>query len=115
MTESPKISKTLNVVLWLAQALLAATFFWAAYMKLFSSPEQLANMWPWTAHNSGLVKFTGVIDLLGGLGLILSGIFNVWPKLTVVAAYGSIALMVSASVFHISRGEGSQIGFNIFV
>ena len=27
----------------------------------------------------------------------------------------TIALMIVASAFHIARGEGSQIGFNIFV
>jgi hypothetical protein len=35
-------------------------------------------------------------------------------QLTVYAAYCTIALMTAAGIFHISRGEASQIGVNIF-
>ncbi|PIQ14343.1 MAG: hypothetical protein COW67_14355, partial [Flavobacteriales bacterium CG18_big_fil_WC_8_21_14_2_50_32_9] len=37
------------------------------------------------------------------------------PKMTIYASYGTIALMIGASIFHISRGETAQISFNIFV
>jgi putative oxidoreductase len=60
------------------------------------------------------VKLTGILDLLAGLGLVLPGLFRIQPKLTVYAAYGIIALMIAASIFHISRGEASLIGVNIF-
>lgn len=115
MTETTRISKGLNVTAWIAQGLLSLTFIWAAYMKLFSPADELAKMWPWTAGNTSLVKLTGLIDLLAGLGLVLPGILRLRPKLIVYAAYGTIALMVAASVFHILRGEASQIGFNVFV
>jgi hypothetical protein len=84
-------------------------------MKLFQSPEALAKMWPWTADNTLLVKLTGVLDLLAGLGLILPGLLNIQPKLTLYTAYATVALMLAACIFHISRGEVSAIGFNIFV
>ncbi len=108
-------SKTLNILLWIAQGLLALTFIWAAYMKLFAPVAEINKMWPWTINNAGLVKFTGVVDLLAGVGLILPALLRIQPKLTVFAAYGTILLMVAASAFHIARGEASQIGFNIFV
>jgi putative oxidoreductase len=110
-----KPSKTLNLFLWITQFLLAATFLWAAYMKLFQSPDKLAAMWPWTANNQFLVKFTGVIDLLAGIGVVLPAVVRIQPKLAVFTAYGIIALMITASIFHVTRGEASQIGFNIFV
>jgi len=115
MTNEQKISKTLNVILWIAQILLAITFAWASAMKLFQPADKLAAMWPWTAEHRGLVKLTGVLDLLAGIGLIFPMLLRIRPKLTIYAAYGTIALMIAASVFHISRGEGSQIGINIFV
>lgn len=111
----PQSSKALNVALWAAQALLALTFAWAAYMKLFSPAGRLAAMWPWTANNETLVKVTGIVDLAGGLGLVLPMLLRIRPVLTVYAAYGVILLMIAASAFHISRGEASQIGFNVFV
>ncbi|MGZ3931640.1 MAG: DoxX family protein [Bacteroidia bacterium] len=112
MTAEQKPSTILNIFLWIAQALLAVTFLWAGSMKLFN-PDGLP--WPWIKENPGLVKITGVFDLLAGLGLVLPALLRIQPKLTVYAAYGTIALMIAASVFHISRGEASQIGFNIFV
>ncbi|MBT1701032.1 DoxX family protein [Fulvivirgaceae bacterium PWU4] len=107
-----KTSKALNVVLWATQILLAVTFLWAGSMKIFK-PGALP--WPWVKENPGLVTITGVVDLLAGLGLVLPALLRIQPRLTVYAAYGTILLMIAASIFHISRGEGSQIGFNIFV
>ncbi len=114
MTNGPTRINVLNILLWIAQGLLAASFIWAGSMKLFSSPEKLAALWPWTADNTSLVKLTGVLDLLAGIGLILPGLLRTKPQLTVYAAYGTILLMIAASIFHLSRGEGAQIGANIF-
>ncbi|WP_417940348.1 DoxX family protein [Flavobacterium sp. RS13.1] len=112
--ETTTSSKGLNITLWIAQALIALTLIWGAYAKLLQPIEETAKMLPWALDNPGLVKFTGIIDLLGGLGIILPAALRVQPKLTVLAAYGVIVLMIVASVFHISRGEASLIGMNIF-
>jgi uncharacterized membrane protein YphA (DoxX/SURF4 family) len=114
MAQQQKISKALNISLWVAQILLAASLIWAASLKLFQPTDKLAQMWPWVAQvPNALVKFTGLIDLLGGLGLILPGLLRIQPKLTYIAALCIVALMVVAGIFHISRGEASQIGANI--
>ena len=105
-----KKSKGMNIALWTAQVVLAAGFVWAASMKLFQAPEKLAEMWPWAGENPVLVKVTGVFDLLAGIGLLLPRL----PKLNLLAALGTIALMISAIVFHVSRGEASVIGINVF-
>src|ERR1044071_2475183 len=110
MTTEQKTSKTINIILWIAQGLLAATFIWAGCMKLFK-PEDLP--FPWVKENPNLVLITGIVDLLGGLGIVLPTLLRVQPKLTIFAAYGIIALMSIASIFHISRGESKDIGFNI--
>ncbi len=116
MTNTQTPSKALNISLWILQALLAATLIWAAMMKLGKSPQELAAMWPWAGEVSPtLVKLTGIVDLLGGLGLILPALLRIKPALTPVAALGVVALMICASVFHITRGEASQIGFNVIV
>ena len=113
MTTTVK-SKGLNIALWVAQALICLTLVWAGYAKLFQPIEETAKMLPWALENPGLVKFTGIVDLLGGIGIVLPAALRIQPKLTVLAAYGVIALMIAASVFHISRGESSMIGMNIF-
>lgn len=112
--QTNKSSKTLNIALWIAQGLLALIFLWATYTKLFLSLEEASKMLPWAKDHPSLVKFTGIIELLGAAGIILPTALKIQPKITILAAYGIIALMISASVFHISRGEVSLIGMNIF-
>lgn len=112
MTSEQKTSKTTNIILWITQGLLAATFTWAGFMKLFK-PEDLP--FPWIKDNTNLVILTGIVDVLAGLGIVLPTLLRIQPKLTIFAAYGIVVLMAVASVFHISRGEAKDIGFNIFI
>lgn len=104
----------MNIGLWVVQVFLALIFMWAAYTKLFQSLEEAAKMLPWAKDNPGLVKFSGFVELLAVLGLILPSALRIQPKLTVYAAYGIVVLMISAATFHISRGEASLIGMNVF-
>ncbi|TSJ45840.1 DoxX family protein [Fluviicola chungangensis] len=108
------MKKTMHVLLWVAQFLLGITLIWAASLKLFQPIEQLKTMWPWTGEIApALVRSTGVIDLLGALGVLLPSLFRFKPLLASIAAFGIVLLMISASVFHVFRGETPQIGFNI--
>ena len=106
--------RMLHVSLWIAQIIVALGFIWASAMKLFLPADKLAAMWPWTAGNRSLVIVTGLIDLLAGAGLVLPALLSNRKAITVYAAWGTIALMIAASIFHITRGEASLIGVNIF-
>lgn len=112
MTAKQKASRTINIILWIAQGFLALTMFWAGFMKIFI-PDGLP--FPWLKGNANLVLFTGVIDLLAGIGIVLPALLRVKTEMTVFTAYGIIILMIAASIFHISRGEAKEIGFNIFM
>ncbi|WPV69724.1 DoxX family protein [Chitinophaga sp. LS1] len=101
--------KVLNPILWIFQILVSALFIYSGYMKLFMPIDQQAAIYPWTGQVApGFLRFMGVIDLLGGIGLLI-------PLLATYVASGIVLLMVCASVFHIARGEASVIGFNIVV
>ena len=111
---SRKKSSALHVALWVVQVLLAASLVWAAGMKLFQPIDQLAALWSWTGQMPVMgVKLTGVVDLLGAMGLVLPTLLRVRPGLTPIAAICIILLMVCASVFHLMRGEASVIGVNV--
>jgi uncharacterized membrane protein YphA (DoxX/SURF4 family) len=112
MTVEQKTSKTMNIILWITQGLLSITFVWAGFMKLFQ-PEELP--FPWVKDNPNLVLITGIIDLLAGIGIVFPILLRIKPKLTIFAAYGIVVLMIAASIFHISRGEAKDIGFNVFM
>lgn len=112
MTVEQKTSKAMNISLWILQTLLAVTFIWAGFMKIFQ-PNDLP--FPWIRDNANLALITGCIDLLAGIGITLPALLRINPQLTIYAAYGIIVLMIAASIFHISRGEAKDIGFNIFI
>ncbi|MDQ0107363.1 putative membrane protein YphA (DoxX/SURF4 family) [Chitinophaga terrae (ex Kim and Jung 2007)] len=105
-----------NIFLWVLQGLLAVLFLSAGAMKLFQPVAQQAAMYPWTGEVPRLLlTIMGLVDLLGGIGIILPAILKIKPWLTVWAAAGIVLLMLSAIVFHISRHEAQVTGFNIAV
>jgi hypothetical protein len=114
MTSEQKTSKAIVILLWIAQGILCVSLVWAATMKLLQPADKLAAMWPWTADHPVLVKVTGVIDLLAGMGLILPALLGIQPRSITYTAMGVIALMMAAAIFHIARGETAQIGVNVF-
>lgn len=114
MENQGKKSKAMHVALWVAQGLLFITLAMGAVMK-FMPIEKIAAMMPWTGELPEItVRLLGVIDLLGALGIVLPALLRWKPQLTVWAAIGIVLLMISATVFHVSRGEASVIGFNLF-
>jgi len=107
-------SKAMNVALWVAQIFLAVSLIWAAWMKLFFPIDRLSALWPWTDQIPlVLVKCSGMVDLLGAMGLILPALFRVRQRLVPMAAVAIVILMLCAGVFHVLRGEASVIGVNI--
>ena len=112
-----KNNKTMNITLWVMQVLLGLVFIMAGATKTFQPIEAMAASMPWvTSVSEGLVRFIGVSELLGGLGLLLPSILRIKPHLTVWAAHGLTIVMVLAALFHASRGEFSAIGVNaVFV
>lgn len=70
-------------------------------------------MMPWTGELSPtFVRMIGLIDLAGGLGLILPSLTRILPGLTVIAALGCIVLQVLAAGFHGFRGEFAVLPLN---
>lgn len=105
--------RLLGTFLWLAQGVLAFFLIWGAYMKLGMPLDEAAKMAPWVAVHPGLAKFTGVVDLLGGLGIVLPALLRILPRLSVLAAVGIIALQVLAMGFHLMRGEAMVLPMNL--
>ena len=114
MENQQKSSKAIHITLWIAQVVLAALLVMGAVMK-FMPIEKIAPMMPWMAQVSPMsVRLLGLVDLLGAIGIIIPSLLRIKPQLTPWAALCIIVLMLSASIFHVSRGEASAIGFNIF-
>jgi hypothetical protein len=111
-----KSSKGLNIALWVVQVLTAALMALASYIKIATPIEELSLQMKWTGEvPSYVVRLLGLIDLLGGVGVILPALLKIKPGLTSLAATGVVLLMICAIAFHVSRGESSVIGFNIMI
>jgi putative oxidoreductase len=52
-----------------------------------------------------LVRFIGISELLGVVGLILPALLKIRPQLTALAAAALALAMLLANIFHIVRGE----------
>lgn len=106
--------RLLGASLWGAQGLLFLSFVWAGIMKAFTPISQLALMWAWTADlPEWSVRALGMIDIAGGVGVLLPAITRIRPGLTVLTALGCVALQICALLFHLLRGEVAAIPVNI--
>lgn len=85
--------RALNITLWVLQVLLGLLFLWAGGMKLVLPLEKLAGP---VALPGLFLRFIGVVELLGGLGLILPGLLRIRTGLTVWAAAGLVVIMIGA-------------------
>lgn len=104
----------MNIGLWVAQILLAAMYLMAGANKLFKPIAELTTMLPWVSGTAeGLVRFIGLSELLGGLGLILPAVLRIKPTLTPIAAAGLALIQLLAIIFHMSKGEYAFLGLNI--
>ena len=96
----------MDTALWILQVLLAVAFVGAGLMKLTQPKAKIAERMAWANDFSDTqVKFIGLVELLGAVGLILPAITRILPILTPLAAVGLVLTMIGAALTHIRRGE----------
>ena len=106
--------KPLRIGLWLAQGIVAVAFIASGVMKLTTPINELSAMMPWAGQVSpAFVRFIGLVDLAGGIGIFLPALTRIQPRLTVLAALGCVLLQVLAFGFHASRGEFAVLPVNL--
>ena len=98
--ESPKKSKMVYV-LWTVQVLLALLFLFAGGAKLTMPAEAMQGPVPIPVL---FLRFIGVCEVLGALGLILPGLLRIRQQLTSLAASGLVIIMIGATVVNLLSG-----------
>ena len=88
-------NKTMNIVLWVVQVLLAIAFVYSGYIKLTMPDEMLAAASPFPVL---FVRFISVCEILGAVGLVVPGLTKIRPGLTPLAAAGLVIIMIGAVV-----------------
>ena len=88
-----KKSKRLHITLWVAQFVLGLTFSLAGIMKLITPVSELKIALSWVNEMPEWLILIGVAELLGGIGLLLPSLLNIYPRLSAFAAIGLLIIM----------------------
>lgn len=112
-TKRTTSQKAWNIGLWAGQALLALMFLYAGSLKTFVSLDELSKIMPFAGDNPVLIRFIGIAELAGGIGLLLPAALRILPQLTIVSAVGITIIMILAFGFHAMRSEYSALGTTI--
>lgn len=96
----------MNILLWVLQVLLALVFFAHGMLLLMPPPDIQAQMYaslpPW------FWLFLGIAEVAAAVGITLPGATRILPGLVTAAAAGITVVMVSATIWHVVRGEISS-------
>jgi hypothetical protein len=104
----------LNKLLWTVQGLLAFLFLFAGGAKFVMSPEAMQGQGPIQLPLL-FIRFIGVCEVLGAIGLILPGLLRIRPGLTPVAAAGLVIIMIGATVLTAMSGPLAPALFPLIV
>ena len=88
--------------LWIVQGLLAALFLFAGVMKLVLPLDQMTGTIPLPG---AFLRFIGVVEVLGAVGLILPSLLRIRPGLTPLAAGGLVIIMIGAVWITVAGGD----------
>lgn len=96
----------MRIVLWILQILLAAQFFWHGWIMTFPPAELVdimnANMAP------AFRLFLGIAEMAAAVAILLPGLLRIGIWLVPLSAAGMSLVAVSATVYHLARGENSS-------
>ena len=97
---APRSSNTFSALLWGLQGVLALLFLFAGASKFVMSSEILASQ---SGLPGGFMKFIGVAEVLGALGLFLPRLLHLRSVLIPLAAAGLVVIMIGATLLTIAR------------
>jgi len=106
----------MSIALWIAQVLLAGMYGMAGNMKMFQPDSVRKNAQMTWAHDKQdeYIRFVGISELLGAVGLILPILTGILAWLTPVAAIGlSLIQLLAIFSVHLPKKEYNVIPVNI--
>jgi uncharacterized membrane protein YphA (DoxX/SURF4 family) len=101
-----------NVLLWVIQGLLAALFLFAGVTKLMMPIEALTSQ---SGLPGAFLRFIGVVEVLGAIGLILPAATGIRRELTPMAAAGLVIIMLGAVGLVLADGNVAPALFPLAV
>ena len=102
----------MTYALWIVQALLALLFLFAGGSKFYMSIEEMTKD---IQLPGAFLRFIGVAEILGAIGLIVPSLLRIRPGLTPLSAAGLVIIMIGATVVTILTGPvaGALVPFTV--
>src|SRR5690242_3842775 len=101
-----------NTVLWIVQGVLAVMFLLAGVPKLVMSAAQMAAPGP-IQLPVAFIRFIGVCEILGAIGMIVPGVTGIKPGLTPLGAAGLVIIMIGATVVNLVDGPAPAAALTV--
>lgn len=107
----------MNNALWLTQALLFFAFIYSGWMKSTRSAQQLVAIGQTGVEHlsTPFIRFIGVTELAGAIGLVVPWYTQIIPILTPIAAVCLGLIMLPAGVIHYRRHETRNVWQNVLI
>lgn len=103
----------MDIALWVVSGFLAALYLVIGFVKL-ARGRALKRRMAWVEDfPDPVVRFIGLAEIAGAVGLIVPLAMDRTPMLTPWAAVGLTVLQVLAITVHVRRRETSQLGINV--
>ena len=100
----------MNIALWALQIIVGLAFILAGFMKVTQPIPTLAKSMAWVnSFSQPFVRFVGVVEFLGGVGLIVPAATGILPWLTILAAAGLAIVMIGAVIYHLQHREFNRV------
>jgi len=105
----------MNTILWIAQGLLAAAFLYSGINKSIFSEQQLIarGQTGVVGRSAATIRFIGISEIAGSIGIILPWWLHILPVLTPVSAACFALLMLLAAPIHYRLKEPRNVATNL--
>jgi hypothetical protein len=105
----------MNTILWIVQGILSLAFLYSGLNKSILSPQQLIANGQTGVVNlpAPVIRFIGISEVLGAVGIIVPELTNIWPVLTPVTAICFAVIMVLAANIHYKLQEPKNVTTNL--
>lgn len=107
----------MHTLLWTIQGFLAAVFVYSGIMKSSQKREKLVNIGQTGVADLSypVIRFIGVAEILGAIGIIVPAATGILPLLTPVSSLCFGIIMILAIPIHYRRNEYKSVAFNVVV
>lgn len=107
----------MNTILWILQSLIAVIFLYSGVKKSTYSEHKLVSIGMTGVEGLpiAVIRFIGISEILGTIGIIIPLLINIIPVLTPISAICFAVIMIPAGIIHYKRHEAKNVLTNCIV